>query len=65
MQYAQQLRYHARQRRTRPGPAGRPARANPTTDAEIRAWARGEGLAISSGGRIPVEIRAAYRHAHT
>ncbi|MFC0532496.1 ERCC4 domain-containing protein [Phytohabitans kaempferiae] len=46
-----------------PEPAPPPA-PDPTA-AEIRAWARTAGLDISNGGRIPVEIREAYRHAHT
>jgi hypothetical protein len=45
-----------------PEPAPPPA-PEPTA-AEIRAWARTAGLDIGSGGRIPVEIRKAYRHAH-
>jgi ERCC4 domain len=40
-----------------------PAAPEPTA-AEIRARARTVGLDISNGGRIPVEIRAAYHQAH-
>jgi hypothetical protein len=45
-----------------PEPAAPPA-PEPTA-AEIRAWAVATGLDISRGGRIPVEIRLAYRDAH-
>jgi hypothetical protein len=45
-----------------PEPAAPPA-SEPTA-AEIRARARSAGLDISRGGRIPVEIRPAYRRAH-
>ena len=39
-----------------PVPSGRPA--------EIRAWARDQGLAIPDRGRIPAEILDAYARAH-
>ncbi|MBB1502106.1 Lsr2 family protein [Propioniciclava sp. MC1683] len=39
-------------------------RREPTT-AEIRAWALGEGLAVSArGGRLPAEVRDAWERAH-
>jgi hypothetical protein len=45
-----------------PEPAPPPA-PEPTA-AEIRAWARATGLDISTGGRIPAEIREAYHRTH-
>jgi len=42
------------------GPA-RPA-PGPRT-AEVRAWARANGLAVSDRGRIPTEVKAAWRQA--
>ena len=35
----------------------------PTT-AEVRAWARGTGLAVTDRGRLPPEVWAAYAQAH-
>lgn len=32
--------------------------------ADIRAWAQGQGMAVSVRGRVPAEIRAAYEAAH-
>lgn len=46
-------------------PEPTPPPAPEPTAAEIRGWARTTGLEISTGGRIPAEIREAYRHAHT
>lgn len=34
------------------------------TAAEIRAWARDAGLAVSANGRIPADVRAAHQAAH-
>lgn len=31
---------------------------------EIRAWAQANGMQVSSRGRVPAEIRAAYEAAH-
>lgn len=31
---------------------------------DIRAWAVAQGMAVSSRGRVPAEIRAAYEAAH-
>ena len=39
------------------------APAEPTT-AEIRRWALDQGLPVSAKGRVPGEIRRAYREAH-
>lgn len=35
-----------------------------TTDAEIRKWARGEGMDVAPRGKVPEDIRAAYDGAH-
>lgn len=32
--------------------------------AEIRAWARDQGLDVPERGRIPADVRVAYEHAH-
>lgn len=38
-----------------------PRRRKSTTElAEIREWARGQGIAVSGYGRVPAEVRAAY-----
>lgn len=43
--------------------AGEAPAPEPTT-AEIRAWAVVSGMSISVKGRVPAEVRAAYRAAH-
>lgn len=52
-------------RSARPGrrPAGRRPAAG-TRSAEIRAWAREQGLAVSERGRIPADVVAKYEAAH-
>lgn len=35
----------------------------PTT-AEVREWARAQGMEVSSRGRVPAELHAAYEAAH-
>lgn len=38
-----------------------PRRRKSTTElAEIREWARDQGIAVSGYGRVPAEVRAAY-----
>lgn len=44
-------------------PAGPLPPAEPTP-AEVRAWARAAGFALSDRGRIPADVRAAYDAAH-
>ena len=53
-----------------PGRAAKPSRSTrgragdgPTT-AEVREWARAEGVAVSARGRVPAELHAAYQAAH-
>ena len=41
-----------------------PLPAPPASAAEVRAWARSEGLAVSDRGRIAADVRAAYDAAH-
>lgn len=59
-------------RRARPitGRAAKPSRNTrgraggaPST-AEVREWARSEGMAVSARGRVPAELHAAYQAAH-
>ncbi len=45
-------------------PAGEVPPPEPTT-AEVRAWARREGLAVSDRGRLPPEIWTAFRDANS
>jgi len=60
--------------RSRGGPtAGRAAKASrsargradagPST-ADVREWARAEGMPVSARGRVPAELHAAYQAAH-
>jgi len=50
----------------RPGQGARRAAAKParTNLAEIRAWARSNGYAVSDRGRISAEVQQAYDSAH-
>ncbi len=41
-----------------------PLPAPPASAAEVRAWAREQGLAVSDRGRVPADVRAAYEAAH-
>jgi len=66
---------HSRQagrRRTGPtkGRTAKPSRRTrsraddaPST-ADVRGWARAEGMAVSARGRVPAELHAAYQAAH-
>jgi Lsr2 len=45
----------------RPGHGGRPARHN---QADVRAWARAQGLKVSDRGRIPADLLARYESEH-
>lgn len=39
----------------------RPRRRQSTTElAEIREWARGQGISVSDYGRVPADVRSAY-----
>lgn len=38
--------------------------ADGASTSEIRAWARAQGMQVSSRGRIPAELHAAYEAAH-
>jgi hypothetical protein len=52
-------------RKTGPGPRRRPARpaARRLRGGDIRAWAKGQGLAVSARGRIPASILEQYEAA--
>jgi hypothetical protein len=51
----------AKKRATRPAKRGGRKRASASNNsAQVREWAQANGLAISSRGRIPGEVRAAY-----
>ena len=58
---------HARQagagRSGRSGGRGRGGSRGAST-AEVREWARGQGMEVSSHGRVSAELRAAYDAAH-
>jgi hypothetical protein len=48
-------------------PGGKAAKTQGTAESEtakVRAWAREEGLEVSDRGRIPAEVREAYRSSH-
>ena len=49
-------------RRSRP--AGHRPASGGGSSADVRAWARENGFAVSERGRIPAEIWAAYEAAH-
>lgn len=42
----------------------RVASADGASSSDIREWARGQGMEVSSRGRIPAELHAAYEAAH-
>ncbi len=42
---------------------GRKASANSTSNAEVRAWAKANGLEVNERGRIPASIIAQYQAA--
>jgi hypothetical protein len=50
--------------RTLPGQARRPESRTSGDVGTIRAWARSNGYAVSSRGRIPAEVRQAYENAN-
>lgn len=49
--------------------SARPGRRTAGSDggpapAEVREWARAQGLSVSARGRVPAELLAAYEEAH-
>jgi hypothetical protein len=44
--------------------ARRPASTRSGKSAEIRAWAREQGLAVNERGRIPADLTAKFEAAH-
>ena len=56
---------HARKAARSSGRASRPrSRRSGGRSAEIRAWAREQGLAVSERGRVPADLAARYDAAH-
>lgn len=49
-------------RRSRKGGPGESA--GPPSNAEVRSWARANGLTISDRGRVPASVLTAFRDAH-
>jgi nucleoid-associated protein Lsr2 len=41
-----------------------PKAAGSSSTSDIRAWAQGQGLDVSSRGRVSAEVREAYEKAH-
>lgn len=52
------------QRAARGGASTRDGNGNGPTTAEVREWARSQGMPIGDRGRLPAELRAAYVAAH-
>jgi hypothetical protein len=55
---------HARRIGGRRRRAGKESASASTSTSDIRAWAQSQGYEVSSRGRVPAEIRAAYERAH-
>ncbi|MDR1393263.1 MAG: Lsr2 family protein [Bifidobacteriaceae bacterium] len=51
-------------RRVKPRAGSRQSAKAAAETVKVRAWAREQGMDVSDRGRIPVEIRDAYRAAH-
>jgi len=47
----------------RRGGRGRRATAGATNSAEVRAWARSQGIKVSDRGRIPASVIASFKEA--
>jgi nucleoid-associated protein Lsr2 len=47
----------------RAGQNGRKAPANSTSNTEVRAWAKTQGLEVKERGRIPAQVIAQYQAA--
>lgn len=48
----------------RSGRTSRKASGDGASSSDIREWARAQGMEVSSRGRIPAELHAAYEAAH-
>lgn len=46
------------------GRGRRGAASDGPSTAEVREWARAQGMQVSSRGRVPAELHAAYEAAH-
>ena len=51
-------------RRARPARSARPRSSAGPSASEVRDWARAQGLAVSSRGRVSADLHAAYAAAH-
>jgi hypothetical protein len=55
---------HARRSSGRPGRIKRRTTAHRQRSANIRAWAKDSGIAVSDRGRIPAEVVTRYETSH-
>lgn len=44
--------------------AAKPSSASGVDPADVRAWARDQGMKVSDRGRVPANVVEAYREAH-
>lgn len=58
------LKAGRRVRGSRPKASSSRAAGGNTRSADIRVWAKEEGLEVNNRGRVPAEIREAYEKAH-
>jgi len=56
--------YVAHARRARGGGRRRNGRGGAGRSAQIRAWARSQGIAVNERGRIPADVVARFEAAH-
>ena len=56
--------YVGHARKATAGRGARRARGSSGKSAEIRAWARDQGLAVNERGRIPADLAAKFEAAH-
>jgi Lsr2 len=55
---------HARKSSTRPPRTKRRTAAHRKHSAEVRSWAKTQGLTVSERGRIPAEVVSKYEASH-
>jgi len=51
-------------RAARAGRSARPQSSDGPPTAEVREWARSQGIPVNTRGRVPAELHAAYAEAH-
>jgi len=51
-------------RAARSARSARPQSSDGTSTAEVREWARAQGIPVNTRGRVPAELHAAYAAAH-